>query len=805
MLPAARRLKIPYTVLLVIVGFALGGIDLVLSHQPVGMFGDFLGSLKELGVTSDMVLFVFLPALVFESALTIDVHRLIDDLAPILFLAIIGLLISTFVVGISLWGVSQQTLLVCMLLGAIISATDPVAVVAIFKELQAPKRLVILVEGESLFNDATAIVMFTLLSAMIFQEQKVGFLSGTLAFVKVFFGGMAVGYLCGIGTVYVLKWLKKLPLVKTTLTFSLAYLSFILAEHYLHVSGVMATVTAGLVLSSLGQSSMPPTTWVMLVETWEHVGFWANSIIFILVGITVPEIISQTDLHLLGVLAVLILCAVAVRAAIIYGVLPLISFRNWAVPVSTAFKTVMFWGGLRGAVSLALALAVMENPRFDPEIRFFIGSLVAGFVLFTLFVNATTIGPLIRFFGLHRLSPANRAIRNRAMEVSHYDISNCIESAAKELLFKPDMANEVVLKYRESAAELERVRKQSRGFSDDDNTVVGLTDLVHQERETILKYYEEGFVDSSIAGILQKRVDDLFDGVRTGNTKGYETAWRKGLAFNRYDHFAAKLHRWFGYSNLLSQRLADRFEALISQRRIVSDIILRSLPEVGVFLGKEMVDLLNQLLQTRLAAISEALILLRLQYPEYAALLEKRYLSRIALRLESAEFNNLLENSLISKNVFQDLENELEEKARQIEKRPRLDLGLIPEKLVARVPFFSDLSIDRIQGIVGLLKTRLVFPGEKIISKGDRGDAMYFISSGCVEVGLKPEPAHLGSGDFFGEIALLKDLPRTADVTAKGLCDLLILYARDFKPLLDSHQDLREIIERVAKERLGND
>lgn len=168
MFPASHRLNIPYTVLLALTGCLLGvstqwGIDI----QHLGILHDFLVSLNSFHISSDAVLFIFLPVLVFEAALGIDAHRLVDDIAPILLLAVVGLLISAIMVGYTLHWVSGTSLILCLLLGAIVSATDPVAVMAIFKELQAPKRLSILVEGESLFNDATAIVLFGILTAIL--------------------------------------------------------------------------------------------------------------------------------------------------------------------------------------------------------------------------------------------------------------------------------------------------------------------------------------------------------------------------------------------------------------------------------------------------------------------------------------------------------------------------------------------------------------------------------------------------------------------------------------------------------------
>jgi len=418
MLPVANRLNIPHTVLLAAVGCLLGFFGMEADFERLGIFGDFLAGLKGFEITSEAVLFIFLPGLVFGSALTIDVHRLLDDIGPILLLAVVGLLISTFVVGYTISAVASVPLLVCLLLGAIVSATDPVAVMAIFKDMQAPKRLTILVEGESLFNDATAIVMFSLLTSMLTGGSSIGLISGTLSFLKVFVGGLVVGYGCAWLACFIISRIGNLPLVKTTLTICLAYLSFIFAERYLHVSGVMAVVASALGMASFGRGAFTASNWDSLSATWEQIEFWANSIIFVLVGMAVPRVMLSAGASGFWLLAVLIVISFVARAGFIYGLLPLLSIRNFTAKVSGAFKTVMFWGGLRGAVSLALALAVMENNAYSPEVQGFIGMLVTGFVLFTLFVNATTIGIVMKVFGLDKLSPVDLAIRNRATTIS---------------------------------------------------------------------------------------------------------------------------------------------------------------------------------------------------------------------------------------------------------------------------------------------------------------------------------------------------------------------------------------------------
>ncbi len=598
--------------------------------------------------------------------------------------------------------------------------------------------------------------------------------------------------------------IRKVKLVKITLTICLAYLAFIVAEHIFHVSGVMASVTAGLVMGSLGQSVISPTTWETMHETWEHIGFWANSFIFMLVGIAVPEILLDMTGREFTAMFILIGAAFFARGLVIYAVLPAFTFGKVMEKVSAAYKAVMFWGGLRGAVSLALALAVMENPAFDGEARHFVGVMVTGLVLFTLFINAPTIGAVIRFFGLNKLSPADQAIRQRAMEVSLHDISDQLEKTANELEVDSSLAEDVVSRYRKRAEEVKGAKDAVVKISEEDWSRIGLTVLVSQEREGYLRLFEEGYVNSKIARLLLSQMEDLLDGIRNGGVAGYIHAYNRNLGFNWYFRMGTKLLSWTGYGGVLSQLLGDRYEMLISQKRVLAIVEDKGIQGISNLFGEKLGDTLSHVLKRRSSTLGKSVALFKLQYPEYAVELEKRYLSQVALRLEDHEFQEMLESYVISREVFNDLEKELDAKARKMEKRPKLDLGLNPEKLVSRVPFFTDLPPESIKQIVGLLRPRLALPGEKVVQKGQAGNAMYFISSGSMEVELDP-PILLGTSDFFGEIALLKEMPRTADVVAHGFCDLLVLEARDFQAFLNDYPDLKKTIEATAQERLHED
>jgi CPA1 family monovalent cation:H+ antiporter len=183
LLPIARRLRFPHTVLLAIAGIGIGLFINLGGGLQLGPISELLHAFDAFTVSSETIMFLFLPALIFESSLLINIRKLQADIGPIIFLAVIGLILSAFAVAGAVYWATGTAFVVCLLLGSIVSATDPVAVVAIFKDLGAPKRLAVLVEGESLFNDATAIVLFTILSAMLIGDLKPDLISGVLDFV----------------------------------------------------------------------------------------------------------------------------------------------------------------------------------------------------------------------------------------------------------------------------------------------------------------------------------------------------------------------------------------------------------------------------------------------------------------------------------------------------------------------------------------------------------------------------------------------------------------------------------------------
>ena len=375
---AVRRLHVPYTVALVVVG-------LLLTAQ----------SSLSINLTPELILALFVPPLVFEAAFHLNFIELRRNLVTILVLAVPGVILTTLIVGGLLSLSTWLSLPAALVFGSLISATDPVAVVALFRLLGVPKRLAVLVEGESLFNDGTALVLFNLMLAVALtgQFQPVNSL---IEIVRVSAGGIMVGLVLGWGISRLIGRIDDY-LIEITLTTVLAYGSYLVAEQF-HFSGVLAVVAAGLINGNLGPQGMSPTTRIVLFNFWEYVTFLVNSLVFLLIGLEVDisALLKAWQPILWAVGAVLL-----ARLVVVYGL-------NWLTgrltePLSMRWKHVLAWGGLRGALSLALALSLPT--AFGPD-RFLLRTMAFGVALFTLLVQATTMSPLIRRLGIRTVSPA---------------------------------------------------------------------------------------------------------------------------------------------------------------------------------------------------------------------------------------------------------------------------------------------------------------------------------------------------------------------------------------------------------------
>ncbi len=367
----ARRLRVPYALALVVTGLLIGIPRLM----------------PQAHLEPHLLFTVFLPPLLFESAIHLRLDALRRDWKPIAIYTLFGTIFSTFIVGGLMAWLLKLPLPVALVFGALISATDPISVIAIFKRLGAGRRLTLIMEAESLFNDGVAVVLFTVLLGVALGGTA-SWALGLGQFVRLVVGGVLLGVAIGAMASRVHLELDD-HLVEITLTTVVAFGAYLGAEA-LHLSGVVAVVSAGLTIGNFGQTAMSPSTRLAVTAFWEYAGFVVNSLVFLLVGIEVVYV-NWTDKF--GVALVASLIVLAGRAAI-YPLTFVVNRVGGEVP--RAWRHILFWGGLRGALSMALVLGLPANfPQRDTLV-----AATFGVVLFSLLVQGLSIGTLLQRLGL---------------------------------------------------------------------------------------------------------------------------------------------------------------------------------------------------------------------------------------------------------------------------------------------------------------------------------------------------------------------------------------------------------------------
>jgi CPA1 family monovalent cation:H+ antiporter len=367
LVPFLRR--IPYTLLLVIVGLCLAFVDVRLAN-----------------LSPELILTIFLPPLLFEAAWNLNWAKLKQNAVPVAFYAVFGVIIVVVGIAIALDQLTSVALPTALLIGACLSATDPVSVTALFRELGVGRRLSTVMEGESLCNDGMAVVAFSFLLAAALGTAELAVKPILVEFFVVVGVGVGTGLVTGFGISYLTQRFD-LPLVEQSLTLVSAYAVYLVAED-LGGSGVIAVVTTALILGNFGSRiGMSPRTRLIVTEFWEFLAFFVNSIVFLLIGDQIQ--FENLDVNL-GAIAITVTALIATRAIAIY-LFGAISNQITQVDLSLKEQTVLWWGGLRGAVSIALALSL---PNTFPE-RETVISVVFGVVLFTLLVQGLTVEPLL--------------------------------------------------------------------------------------------------------------------------------------------------------------------------------------------------------------------------------------------------------------------------------------------------------------------------------------------------------------------------------------------------------------------------
>jgi len=516
--------QFPYTIALLIAGLVVSVIGLEIGIE----------------LSHDVILFVILPPLLFEGAASTEFDEFRRNLPPILAVAVVGLLVAVAVLSY----LGQQAfgfpLTVAMLLAAMILPTDPVSVLALFDELGAPDRLSVLVEGESLLNDGIGVVLFiTLLDLALavdagdrtidslFTPSGLASTGGEVAFVAL--GGAVAGLLSGYAVYRVMKTLDE-HMTETVLVLILAYGSFLLAEHYLHVSGVIAVVTSGLVIGNRGAAeAMSPQTKITVFNTLDAGAFLANTFVFLAIGVQTPirQLVQHADLIVVAIPLVLV-----ARAA---GLYPTIALYNQFAerPISREYQHVMVWAGLHASIPIALVLGLPPGTPFRPELR----ALVFGVAAFSLVVQGLTMSNLLDRLDIVTQTEAQRLYellvgRRRAIDDALSATDRLHRRGEIPASAHRDFTAEYEAEREELSAAIEELLSGNPELREEQRLIAERR-VLEQEKAAVMDAMRNGIVSEDAGRHLLEEVNLKLDRVRGGDTtverdeEGYEEFWRR--------------------------------------------------------------------------------------------------------------------------------------------------------------------------------------------------------------------------------------------------------------------------------------
>ncbi|KAL7149630.1 hypothetical protein ABFS83_05G054200 [Erythranthe nasuta] len=521
---ALRGTRVPYTVALLVLGIGLGALEYG-THNRLGKIGN--GIRLWSNIDPDLLLAIFLPALLFESSFSMEVHQIKRCIMQMFLLAGPGVLISTFCLGAALklvfpYNWSWKT---SLLLGGLLSATDPVAVVALLKELGASKKLSTIIEGESLMNDGTAIVVYQL-----FLRMVLGWSFSWGALIKflsqVSLGAVGVGLAFGIASVVWLGFIFNDTVIEISLTFAVSYIAYFTAQEGVDVSGVLTVMTLGMFYSAVARTAFKGESQQSLHHFWEMISYIANTLIFILSGVVIAESVLQSDSifktheHSWGYLFLLYVFVQVARAIVVAVLFPFLRYFGYGLDWKEAI--ILVWSGLRGAVALSLSLSVKNSSDNSPFISSDTGTLfvflTGGIVFLTLIVNGSTTQFVLHLLKMDNLSAAKRRILN----YTKYEMLKKALEAFGDLGDDEELGPAdwpTVKRYITSLNDVdgETTHPHSSSENDDNLDHKNLKDIRERLLNGVQSAYwvmlDEGRITQTTANLLMQSVDEAIDQV----------------------------------------------------------------------------------------------------------------------------------------------------------------------------------------------------------------------------------------------------------------------------------------------------
>lgn len=644
----SKTLSSPYCVILLLAGLSLGLYGRT-EHIQANLPG--LNSALTTLAQADphLILLLFLPTLIFESAFSMDPHLFKRMSKQIMVLAVPGLIISTALTAVFTfyffpW---QWSWTVCFLFGALISATDPVAVVSLLKEISSRKRLETLIEGESLLNDGTAIVIFSLFYGLLTSggEANLDIMAISGSFISVVLLGLFTGL--AVGAVF-LFWIGRLfnqAIIEITLTISAAYIAYFIAENIFQVSGVVAVVSLGVLVASVGRTRISPGVTVFLHHFWQMMAHIANTLIFILVGIIIASRIRLDNWEWWATLAGLYIGIQIIRAVTVFTFMPILKQAG----ISKEKAIIVIWGGLRGAVSLALALIIAQDNFLPKELGDQILFLTAGIVVLTITINASSMTLLLEYFGLDKLPEAKQASLIKAQQSIKQHLTNDLLLLQQhEFLQRAD--------WKSLTEPLNEVQPVST-VQEADLLVAFRRRLLETERQFYWSQFNQGALTAQATKHLVTAVEFALDGnAEISPRKALFDFWKTPKYIHWFYHlpFLNKIVVDFSFERLsLSYDTARGF--IQGQEEIQKHLQSLSPSEQDRQLVEQGIE--DNKKQTRLYIQK-----IRENFPELSYSLETYAAHRLLLHLERVYLNDLIAEGVLDESEAKKLTKEIEYK-----------------------------------------------------------------------------------------------------------------------------------------------
>lgn len=667
----AKRVKLPHTVFLVVVGLILG-----LLAQALPTFHFF----SEFHLTPELLFYLLLPTLIFESAYNINVRRMVEDSPIIMVLAFLSLIVSTVVVAALLYffllflGYTIP-FIVALIFGALISATDPVAVLALFKEYGAPRRLSLIFEGESLFNDATAVALFLVL-VEVARFGYHGFdsiLEGAVSFTSMMVGGVLFGIIVGGIFAKLIGIARENEVASITLTIVLAHVTFILAEivsHHLvfggfhfYLSPIIATTVAALLMGNYGRSKIHPRAEEFVEKLWGQLAFMANSLIFILIGFLFVEV-PQLDPMMLFVIAVTILIVALGRALSVY---PVVGLFNYFVPPVTkiprSWQHLLSWGSLRGALAVTMVLLIPNDLTFanwdlpiDP--KEFLLSLTVGCIFATLFIKATTIQTFMRKLKLDSLTNIEEVEAHEARALIHHEVG------VKTRRYEERGYMDATISEKLRAKHNKEFDEACSKLTNPDTKALALRVIrmyaIGIEKKYLKTLYHHNEVDESVFRRLTGKLQLQLEAVESGDLASNMSIHTDGK--DVFDHMANYLKKFFNPETETDK--IDHLYLYYRAQNIISGKVLKVLKGIDqtsaehIFTPealKHVLDLYTTFKEQSQKKLQEIIQ----KHPDRHRILSERLASYGIRKVEEKVLHELFERQLISPKLYIALQDEL--------------------------------------------------------------------------------------------------------------------------------------------------